>query len=40
MMALLEQTKHLFDPQGILNPGKKVGGTEDDIKRDIITENI
>ncbi len=40
MMTLFEQTKHIFDPQGILNPGKKVGGTEDDIKRDIITENI
>jgi FAD/FMN-containing dehydrogenase len=37
MVALFEKTKSLFDPQNILNPGKKVGGTFDDIKRDIIT---
>jgi FAD/FMN-containing dehydrogenase len=36
MIALFERTKKAFDPQGILNPGKKVGGTFDDIKRDLI----
>jgi FAD/FMN-containing dehydrogenase len=29
--------KCLFDPAGILNPGKKVGGTEGDIKKYIVT---
>ncbi|MCX6788148.1 MAG: FAD-binding oxidoreductase [Candidatus Kaiserbacteria bacterium] len=37
MVALFEATKKVFDPQNILNPGKKVGGTFADIKRDIIT---
>ncbi len=36
MIALFERTKQVFDPQNILNPGKKVGGTFDDIKRDLI----
>lgn len=36
MVALFEKTKHIFDPQNILNPGKKVGGTLEDIKRDLI----
>ena len=36
MIALFEKTKKIFDPQNILNPGKKVGGTFDDIKRDLI----
>ena len=36
MVALFEATKKVFDPQNILNPGKKVGGTFDDIKRDLI----
>jgi FAD/FMN-containing dehydrogenase len=36
MIALFEKTKKTFDPQNILNPGKKVGGTFDDIKRDIL----
>ena len=26
---LFEQTKQIFDPQNIFNPGKKVGGTLD-----------
>lgn len=38
MVALFEETKKIFDPQGILNPGKKVGGTFDDAKRDMIHE--
>lgn len=36
MMALFEETKRIFDPHNIFNPGKKVGGTFDDIKRDMI----
>ena len=36
MYALFERTKKAFDPQNLLNPGKKVGGTFDDIKRDMI----
>lgn len=36
MVALFEETKRIFDPLNILNPGKKVGGTFDDIKRSMI----
>ncbi|HET9641408.1 MAG TPA: FAD-binding oxidoreductase [Candidatus Paceibacterota bacterium] len=36
MVALFERTKKTFDPQNILNPGKKVGGTLEDVKRDLI----
>ncbi|MDP1707162.1 MAG: FAD-binding oxidoreductase, partial [bacterium] len=36
MIALFEKTKNIFDPQNILNPGKKVGGTFADIKKDMI----
>ena len=35
MIALFEKTKKTFDPLNILNPGKKVGGTFEDIKRDM-----
>ena len=34
--ALFAEIKTIFDPQNILNPGKKVGGTLDDIKRSMI----
>ncbi len=37
MVALFGKTKDIFDPLHIFNPGKKVGGTFEDIKRDIIT---
>ncbi len=37
MAELFVKTKKIFDPLAIFNPGKKVGGTFDDIKRDMIT---
>ncbi len=40
MVALFEATKKVFDPQNILNPGKKVGGTFEDIKRDLIKTTL
>lgn len=36
MMKLFEDTKRIFDPQNIFNPGKKVGGTFADIERDML----
>jgi len=39
VMALFEQTKRIFDPLNIFNPGKKVGGTFADIERDLITKS-
>lgn len=39
MVALFEETKKIFDPGNILNPGKKVGGTFADIERDLLTQN-
>ena len=36
MYELFERTKKTFDPLNLFNPGKKVGGTFDDIKRDMI----
>jgi FAD/FMN-containing dehydrogenase len=32
MVKLFRQTKEIFDPNYILNPGKKVGGTFEDIR--------
>lgn len=37
MYDLFVETKNIFDPHNIFNPGKKVGGTFEDIKRDMIT---
>jgi FAD/FMN-containing dehydrogenase len=37
MMKLFEETKKIFDPLNIFNPGKKVGGTFADIEKDMIT---
>ena len=33
---LFVETKNIFDPANILNPGKKVGGTFDDIRREMV----
>ncbi|MBI4080019.1 FAD-binding oxidoreductase [Candidatus Kaiserbacteria bacterium] len=37
MIELFAETKHIFDPLNIFNPGKKVGGTVEDIKRSMMT---
>lgn len=37
--ALFEQTKKIFDPKTILNPGKKVGGTFEHITQYMRTKN-
>jgi hypothetical protein len=33
MHALFTETKRIFDPLNIFNPGKKVGGTKEDVAR-------
>jgi FAD/FMN-containing dehydrogenase len=37
MIELFKEVKNIFDPLGVFNPGKKVGGTLHDIERSIIT---
>jgi len=37
MVTLFEETKKIFDPNNIFNPGKKVNGTFEDIERSILT---
>lgn len=39
MIDLFAEVKNIFDPENILNPGKKVGGTVEDIKRSMITHS-
>ena len=39
MIKLFEEIKHIFDPQNIFNPGKKVGGTKEDIKKYLAKSN-
>jgi len=36
MLELFAETKRIFDPKNILNPGKKVGGTTSDIEKYMI----
>lgn len=36
VVKLFEETKRIFDPTNIFNPGKKVHGTFEDIKRDML----
>lgn len=38
MVKLFEETKTIFDPTNIFNPGKKVHGTFEDIKRDMLKQ--
>jgi FAD/FMN-containing dehydrogenase len=39
IVGLFQQTKDAFDPKNIFNPGKKVGGTFEDIKKAIRKDN-
>lgn len=38
MLELFAEVKKIWDPQGVFNPGKKTGGTIEDIERDMITK--
>lgn len=38
MVALFEETKRIFDPLNIFNPGKKVGGSFKDIEESMLKE--
>jgi FAD/FMN-containing dehydrogenase len=37
VIELFAEVKKIFDPLNILNPGKKIGGTVEDIERSMIT---
>lgn len=39
VVDLFKQTKNIFDPKNIFNPGKKVGGTIEDIRKAILKHN-
>lgn len=36
IMQLFEETKRIFDPENLFNPGKKVGGTFEDIEQSLL----
>ncbi len=38
IVQLFEETKNIFDPLNIFNPGKKVHGTFTDIEKDMLTQ--
>ncbi len=40
MLELFAETKHIFDPQNIFNPGKKVGGTIADIEKFMVRTSV
>ena len=40
VIELFKQTKNIFDPHNILNPGKKVGGTKENIKKYLKKKSI
>ncbi len=40
MVRLFADVKHIFDPNGIFNAGKKVGGTYEYAVEHVITENV
>jgi FAD/FMN-containing dehydrogenase len=40
MIELFAETKKIFDPANILNPGKKVDGDVDDIKESMLTSSV
>jgi len=39
MIEIFQKTKNIFDPENIFNPGKKVGGTFEDIRKYIKKQN-
>jgi FAD/FMN-containing dehydrogenase len=40
VVRLFNETKKIFDPLNILNPGKKVAGTREDIARYMIKDSL